>query len=255
MEYHQVDCRGQPAVVEVNGEGTDVVIVGAAVPMAWSRPASVALASMGFRVTNFDYGPPEGWDGESVARTALDQVEDVVAVMDATGITSAHLIGLSRGGITAFGVAARHPLRVDDLVLAFPVAGFDDTIMIGDVGPEPIEGESDADFFDRVLRTAFSERFLTNRIQVARDLMMTPPGTVVRVDRSGEDRFGPDDVVTHPTFVIEGGEDQVVSEEHPARYVEAVAGARHLHVDGASHAWLMEQPDRFARLLKGLLTP
>ena len=210
---------------------------------------------MGYRIINFDYGPPENWDGEPVPRTAIDQIEDVVDVLDALDIESAHTIGISRGAITAFGLAARHPRRVDDLVLVFPVAGFEDTIMVGDVGPEPVEGETEQDFFQRVLESVFSERFLTSRPQLASALLMTPPGTVTRVERGQEDRFGPDDVVTHPTFVIEGGEDQVVTGEHPARYVEAVAGAQHLHVDGASHAWIMEQPDRFARLVAAFLTP
>jgi 3-oxoadipate enol-lactonase len=224
--------------------------------MAYTRGASVALAAKGFRVTNFDYGPPEGWAGEPEVRTCLDQVEDVVEVMDACGISSAHVVGFSRGGITAFGLASRYPGRVNDLVLVFPVAGWEDTILVENTTPEQEEGESDAEFFDRVLFTVFSERFLMHDADAARDLLLTPPGTVMRVERrADEDVFTADDVVTHPTFVIEGGEDQVVSGEHPARYSEAIAGARHLHVDGASHAWHMEQPDRFARLVAGFVSP
>ena len=206
MKYHEVDCRGQPAIVEINGEGTDVLMVGAAAPIAYTRPASVAVASMGFRVINFDYGPPENWEGDPVPRTAIDQIQDVVAVLDALEVESAHTIGISRGAITAFGLAARHPGRVEDLVLVFPVAGFEDTIMIGDVGPAPIEGESEQDFFQRVLESVFSARFLASRPQLASSLLTTPSGTVTRVERSEEELFGPDDVVTHPTFVIEGGE-------------------------------------------------
>lgn len=255
MEIHQVDCRGKPAVVEVLGEGPDVVIVGAAGPMAYTRGAAVALAAHGFRVTNFDYGPPEGWIGDSETRTCLDQVTDVVDVMDALGIDAAHAVGFSRGGITAFGLAARYPDRVNDLVLVFPVAAWEGTISIENPQPEQSEGESDEKFLDRVLSTVFSERFLLHNSEAARAMAMSPPGTVIRVERrSEEDVFTADDVVTHPTFIIEGGDDQIVTEEHPARYAEAIAGARHLHVDGASHAWHMEQPDRFARLVAAFCT-
>lgn len=256
MEKHEVDCRGKPAVVEVVGEGTDIIMIGAAAPMAYTRGASVALATQGFRVTNFDYGPPTGWDGEPEVRTCLGQVRDVVDVMDALGIQSAHAVGVSRGAITAFGLAARHPERVNDLVLVFPVAGWEDTITIENPQPSQEDDEPDHEFMQRVLATVFSERFLAQDADSARDLLLTPPGTVVRVERrSDEDLFTADDVVTHPTFVIEGGADQVVSEEHPGRYAEAIAGARLLHVDGASHAWHMEQPDRFARLVAGFVTP
>ncbi len=65
------------------GEGTDIVLIGLALPLEWTRPAAVALAAMGYRVTHFDYGPPDGWAGEPVQRTALDQVQDVVDVMSA----------------------------------------------------------------------------------------------------------------------------------------------------------------------------
>lgn len=255
METLQVDCRGKPAVVEVVGEGPDIVMIGAALPMAHTRGASVALAALGFRVTNFDYGPPDGWAGEPETRTCLDQVVDVVAVMDALDMASAHAVGFSRGGITAFGLAARHPGRVNDLVLVFPMAGWEDTISLGNPQLEQDPDESDPDFFNRMLATVFSERWLSENPDAARELLLAPPGTVKRVDlRSDEDVFTADDVVTHPTLVVEGGADQVITAVHPARYAEAIAGARHLHVDGASHAWPMEQPDRFARLVAGFVT-
>jgi 3-oxoadipate enol-lactonase len=223
--------------------------------MEYTRGAAVALAAHGYRVTNFDYGPPQGWDGDPETRTCLDQVADVVDVMDALNIDTAHAVGFSRGGITAFGLAARHPDRVNDLVLVFPVAAWEGTITVENPQPEQEEGEPDDEYLDRVLTSVFSERFLSQNADAARSLALAPPGTVIRAEqRSDEDVFTADDVVTHPTFIIEGGDDQIVTEEHPARYAEAVAGARHLHVDGASHAWHMEQPDRFARLVAAFVT-
>jgi 3-oxoadipate enol-lactonase len=51
-------------------------------------------------------------------RYSLDEMaEDAVAVLDATGIESAHVIGLSMGGVIAQLVALRHPERVRSLVL------------------------------------------------------------------------------------------------------------------------------------------
>lgn len=50
----EVECRGRPAEVEVVGVGPDLVLAGAAGPMAWTRPAAIALARAGFRVVNFD---------------------------------------------------------------------------------------------------------------------------------------------------------------------------------------------------------
>lgn len=254
IETSAVDCGGRPAVVEVMGEGSDIVLIGLAVPLAWTRPAAEALAGMGHRVTHFDYGPPDGWEGEPEQRTALGQVQDVIDVMDAVGIGAAHVVGLSRGAIAAYGLAARHPDRVNDLVLALPVSGDADVLQAETSMPEPIEGESQLDFLDRMLETVFSDPFLIERLEDARDLLSSPPGTVTRVERADEDPFTADDIVTHPTFIIEGMEDRVVASEHPTRYAETIAGASHLRVDGAYHGWPMEQPDRFARLVAGFVS-
>src|SRR5206468_622370 len=43
---------------------------------------------------------------------------DVLAVLDAVGIESAHVMGASMGGIIAQVLAVRHPARVRSLVLA-----------------------------------------------------------------------------------------------------------------------------------------
>lgn len=121
MMRFTVDCNGSPACVESDVSGNDVVIVGSAVPMAWTRPLALAIAARGFRVMNFDYGPPTGWEGTPEPRTCVEQIDDVLAVMTSLSIKSAHVVGLSRGAITAFGVASRHPGRADSLILGLPV--------------------------------------------------------------------------------------------------------------------------------------
>ena len=135
-EKFQVDCRGVPASVEVVGRGPVVVMVGATVPMAWDRPSCVEL---GYTVLNFDYEPPDGWDREPEPRSALDQTEDVVAVMAATGLAMAHVVGLSRGAITAYGLAAMHSELVETLTLVCPVAGFGNSPLRP---PKPLSSES-----------------------------------------------------------------------------------------------------------------
>lgn len=55
--------------------------------------------------------PPGPYDLEVMA-------DDVVAVLDAAGFSSAHLVGASLGGVLAQIVAVRHPERVRSLVLA-----------------------------------------------------------------------------------------------------------------------------------------
>lgn len=241
-----VSCSGRPAVVEVVGEGREIVMVGAAVPMAWTRPAAMSLARLGYRVVNFDYGSDHP---DPEPRTCLDQVDDVLAVMDATGTSSAVLIGASRGAITAYGLAATRPLRVEGLVLAFPVAGFADTIGATEPDPVPEPHEPEEVFMRRSLGHIFSERFLDDRLENAISLVTTPLGSVCRVDRSEEAPFEDDWSVDCDVVVIEGGDDRVVGPNHPARYLHAAPNATHIVVPEASHGWLMEEPADFADLV------
>lgn len=251
MNREQVLCRDKVAEVEIVGSGPDVVIVGTAVPMMWAREAAVLLAERGYRVVNFDYG--SGAD-EPEPRTALDQVPDVLDVMDVLGVESASLVGLSRGAMTAFGVAAGYPERVEELVLAFPVSGREDTMMLVDPDPEPNAGESEESFMRRMLGTFFSEQYLETNLDDAVRLVTTPPGSVARVERSEEEVFSDEMSVSHRTLVIEGGADMIVKPEHPARYVEEIEDTEHVLIPGASHGWLMEQPEAFAQIVGDFLS-
>ena len=239
----QVNCRGRLAEVEVIGRGPDVVLVGTAAPMEWTRPAAEAVAALGFRVTNFDYG--SGAE-EPELRTALDQTPDVVDVMDAVGIESSVAVGISRGGMTAFSLAAHHPHRVSRLVLVAPVAGWPDVIESVDPTPEsdPEEGP------DAILRQVFSDGFLTSSRDRALSVLMTPPGSVDRVGREDEEVFPGHLKVDCPTLIVAGGRDQVVSAAHPQRYRSEIEGSVIHEVPEASHGWIMEDPDGFAALIE-----
>src|SRR6185436_10296070 len=74
------------------------------------------MASLG-RVVYFDkrgVGLSERTFG---SRTAEDQLDDVLAVADASGIERATIVGLSEGGPLALLFAAAYPDRVESLVL------------------------------------------------------------------------------------------------------------------------------------------
>lgn len=98
-----------------------------------------ALAAQGFAVARYDQRD----GGESThlphtsartpvsallargapAYTAEDVADDAVAVMDALGWPSAHLVGVSLGGAVAQRVALRHPGRVRTLTTVAAVPG------------------------------------------------------------------------------------------------------------------------------------
>jgi pimeloyl-ACP methyl ester carboxylesterase len=109
-----------------------LLIMGMAVSRFWWPPGLVqALIARGFHVAAFDQrdsgqstrfaaarrgGPVGGLLGRgSAAYTAEDMTDDAIAVLDALGWDSAHVFGVSMGGLVAQRIALRHQDRVRSL--------------------------------------------------------------------------------------------------------------------------------------------
>jgi pimeloyl-ACP methyl ester carboxylesterase len=117
------------------GSGPDVVLVPplvANVELGWEQEIyhrarehhSAHVCSL-----EFDKSGTGSSDRIDHALTLSERIDDIHAVMDAEGIERATLLGLSEGGIMAQYFAARHPERVDRLILAassFGMSGVDD---------------------------------------------------------------------------------------------------------------------------------
>jgi pimeloyl-ACP methyl ester carboxylesterase len=90
-----------------------LLVVGGLLPMSsWPDGLCLALADRGFHVARFD-NRDVGRSSRATARyTVADLAADGVAVLDALGWSSAHVVGMSLGGMTAQVMATRHAGRV-----------------------------------------------------------------------------------------------------------------------------------------------
>jgi pimeloyl-ACP methyl ester carboxylesterase len=107
--------------------------------VAWPEGFCAALVEQGFQLARYDHrdsgqsthltdaGVP-GWrslrSGAGAPYSLADMAGDALAVMDSLGWQSAHVVGLSMGGMIAQILATRHPDRVRSLtsLLATPAA-------------------------------------------------------------------------------------------------------------------------------------
>ncbi len=238
---------GSPVVLLLHGLG--------ATGDSW-RLQFPALAEKGYRplapdMPGFGDSPYDG-RGWNLRRAA----EQVVALMDEQGIGSAHVIGLSMGGVIAQHLAHGFPARVRRLVLASTFAS---------LKPENLSGWSY--FFRRALAISF----LGLRAQagiVARRVFPAPAQetlremlveTICRADarayRAAMISLGRFDArrwespIPVPTLVICGEQDTTISPNRQKVLQAIIPDARLAIIQHAGHAANVDQPDEFNRLV------
>jgi len=105
----------------VQGNGTPVVLIHgllSSAQMNWTLPGATALVAQHHQVIALDCRG-HGNSDKPLEESAygVPMVEDVVALLDHLGISKAHIVGYSMGGMIALKLAVLHPDRVKSLML------------------------------------------------------------------------------------------------------------------------------------------
>jgi len=103
----------------LTGEGAETVVLSAGLggAAAFWQPQMAALEAR-FRVLAFDHRGTGANPAVLPTPYAIaDMADDLVAVMDAAGVSQAHLLGHALGGLVGLEMARRHPARLARLVL------------------------------------------------------------------------------------------------------------------------------------------
>lgn len=188
------------------------------------------------------------WDGRPF--TTADLADDVEALLDALGLDTVALVGMSMGGSTAMTFAGTRPARVSRLVLA------DTTAWYGEQAPAVWSERA-----DRVLVTERSEQvpFQVDRwfTQPFRDRSPDRVDDVVQVFLRTDSRahaaacraLGELDArdvlprVSAPTLSITGEEDYATPPGMGRYAADHVRDGRHVVLEKLRHLSLVEQPD------------
>jgi pimeloyl-ACP methyl ester carboxylesterase/predicted glycosyltransferase len=121
-----VERDGVKLSYEIYGEGAETIFFVPPWTIVHSRiyKAQLPYFSERFRCIAYDSrGNGKSDRPEDPAAYSLDNYfDDLLAVMDATGVKTATVVGLSFGGLLASILAAHHPARVKALVLAGTLA-------------------------------------------------------------------------------------------------------------------------------------
>ncbi len=255
--------NGEVAIAwEEAGSGLPLLLIHGLGYARWGWEPLVPLLAERFRVISFD----NRGIGESAVPpgpyTAVQMAGDAVAVLDAAGVDSAHVIGTSLGGMIAQELAIAAPRRVDRLVLMCTTPGATDghpmpevtARLIAEAGSLPPD-VSLRRFVANALSPdpdpALVERILAHRLANPQDpagwAAQAAAGTTYDGARRAE-RIGV------PTLLISGTADNVVDPRNSEVLVSMIPSSRLELIRGAGHLVFWEHPRTVADLIIGHLS-
>jgi pimeloyl-ACP methyl ester carboxylesterase len=259
LEYETVGDPGGRPLLLVQGLGAQLISV--------EDGLCQELASRGFLVirydnrdaglsTWFDHARPVnlaaiwGGDHSTLAYTLEDMADDAVAVLDAAGVASAHVAGISLGGMIAQLLATRHPARVRSLASIMSTTGGREvgrpTGEAASVLVAPVPNDREG-YIEQAVASAraisagtafpFDAEAVRRGAARAYDRAHHPKGTgrqFAAILAAG-DRSAALARIKVPTLVVHGTEDQVIGVSGGEATAAAIPGARLLLVPGLGH--------------------
>lgn len=235
---------------------------------SWPKALVDALVQQGFYVVAFDNRdvgrssrapvPPPGKLRQlfrlprADAYDLADMATDTVGLLEHLGLASAHLVGMSMGGMIAQTVAARHPARVRTLTSIFSTTGARSvgqpafsTILRLSKRPALTSEEAVTNYLgicrhiaatgfpldDAAVRAYALEAWERGDGRTAHQGAARQIGAIMKSgDRTAELRR-----ITAPTLVIHGDTDLMVHPSGGRATADAIPGARHITIAGMGH--------------------
>ena len=234
-----------PALLLLNSLGTDLRM--------WDAQAAALRDE--FRLVRCDARGHGGSPAVDEPWTLDDLGGDVVALLDALGIESVAVAGVSLGGSTALWLAAHAPQRVTSLVACFTSAFF------GPPNPwltraATVRAEGVAAVSEGVLGRWFTPAIdPETRARMKAMLEATPAEGYAAATEVVAHLDLRDDLhsITAPTLVVSGAEDVATPPDMGHAIAAGIDGAEFVVLEGAAHLGNVERPDAVTSLFRSHL--
>jgi 3-oxoadipate enol-lactonase len=183
--------------------------------------------------------------------TVRDYVEDVLAVLVAAGVTRAHVLGISLGGVIAQRFALDHPQWVRSLVLVSTSSEISEKATqawrrLADL-VESVGFEGRIVDPRRSVAPAFAERYPERLQMLAEQTRQCDPRAYAAAARAVAAYHYTEELrqLRHPVLILQGKEDQLTPPGGSVKMARAIPHSRLLFVPEAGHNLPMEQPEAF----------
>lgn len=245
------------------GSGAPVVLIHGLAGDYTAWLAQVDALKSRYRVIAFDNrGAGQSTQIDEPISTA-DMAGDTLGLMDTLGITRAHVVGRSMGGAIAQHMALKAPDRVASLTLCASFARLDPLgrrvlsnmrealewrNSWADHARHSVQNFVSADFFNgQPERVAAIEKLIGGETRlpacyVRQNIACQEHDTVERLGQ-----------IVQPTLIMAGANDPICSLTATGMMSRGIPKARTEIFENASHFFLMEQPQKFMRLLEDWL--
>jgi 3-oxoadipate enol-lactonase len=242
------DPQAEPLLL-IMGFAMNATAWGLQIPVFSQRYRVVAFDNRGVGRTSQPEGP------YSMPQMAAD----AAALLDHLGIVSAHVVGISMGGMIAQEFALRYPSRVRGLVLAATTPGGPQSAGYEEMMTTSAEGMALTDLssmmtpegikegMDRLFTAEFQAKPSPAAIQMGIAGMMHPQtlagmkGQLAAI--RAHDTYDRLPKIAAPTLVIAGDADAFVKAANSPIIASRIPGAKLIMLPGQKHGFTAEKPD------------
>lgn len=254
-----IENQGARIYWDQHGEGEPVLLImGLSYPSSlWHRTRPV-LAKQ-YRTIALDNRGSGQSDAPEKPYSMSIMASDAAAVLDAAGVQSTHVFGMSMGGMIAQEFALQYPRRVRSLILGCTAAG----------GPTAVRAEAEV---NKILMSRMDpeEAALAIRpyvydagtplekieedLAIRRKWFPTGQGYLGQLQAIlSWEAYSRLDQITAPTLVIHGEGDRLVPPGNGKLIASRIPGARLVVIPHASHIFATDQTEASHRAVLGFL--
>ncbi len=257
--------NGVELVYEIHGTGEPLVLIHGAQSDRSIFSGMLTDFTDQFEVLTYDQRGSGQSEKPDVEYTMGMIADDTAALMDHVGFSSAHIYGVSMGGMIAQELAIRHATHVRSLVLGCTTPGGPKAVSLEGEAIQSSHSTEELSAEERgkaLAETAFTKGYIQHHpelipalIEARRKQPLDPVGFAHRMQAAyAHDTYERLAQIACPTLVITGKDDALIAWQNSKLLAEHIPAAELVLLEPAGHVFWVEQPAQSKEAILGFLS-